>query len=390
MTSWKVPFNRVEPIGQEQEYVREAIARGHISGSGTFTRRCEEWLERTLGARRVLLTTSGTHALELAALLINVGPADEVIVPSFTFVSTVNAFILRGARPRFVDIRDDTLNLDERLVPEALGPATRALCVVHYGGVACEMDALGALAARANISVIEDAAHALFGRYRGRPLGSIGRVAALSFHETKNITCGEGGALVINDPSLVERAEMMREKGTDRSRFLRGEVDKYTWREPGSSWIPSEMLAAFLFGQLEVHDNIQCRRQAVYARYLAGLSGWAEREAVRLPTVPSHCEAPAHVFYLRLRSRADRDRLLAHLRADGILATSHYEALHSSPFGVAHGYDNPRLPVTDRVSAQLVRLPLFPSLSEVQQQAVIDGVLRFTSSAGSQAPEAAV
>jgi dTDP-4-amino-4,6-dideoxygalactose transaminase len=374
-----IPFNKPAMTGRELEYMQQALANGHISGDGAFSRRCHEALQAESGAARVLLTTSCTHALEMAALLLDLRPGDEVICPAFTFVSTVNAVALRGARPVFVDIRADTLNLDERLVEAAITPRTRAILVVHYAGVACEMDAIVALARRHGLAVVEDNAHGLFGRYRGRPLGSFGALSTLSFHETKNLTCGEGGALVINDPGMVERAEILREKGTNRARFFRGQVDKYTWVDVGSSYLPSDLLAAYLWAQLEAKGRIQARRQAIWARYAAALAPWAAAAGVRLPVVPAHCEHPAHLFYLLLPSLEARQALIAHLKARQILAVFHYQPLHLSEMGVALGGRPGQCPVTEEVADRLVRLPFYLSLDDADQARVIDGVTAFTA-----------
>lgn len=371
-------FNRPAVTGGEQGYIAEAIASGHLSGDGAFTARCREVLEAVTGASRVLLTTSCTHALEMAVMLAGVGPGDEVICPPFTFVSSVNAFVLRGATPRFVDIRPDTLNIDERQVEAAIGPRTRALMVVHYAGVACALDVLTDVARRHGLPLIEDNAHGLFGRYQGRPLGGFGATSTLSFHETKNLTCGEGGALVINDPALIERAEVLREKGTNRSRFYRGQVDKYTWVDIGSSYLPSEILAAYLWAQLEARARIQERRQAIWSRYQNALAGWAERQGVRRPIVPEDCEHPAHLFYLLLPTLDARQGLIAHLRARQILAVFHYLPLHLSDQGVRYGGRAGQHPVTEAVSDQLVRLPLHYHLSAADQDRVIEAVTSFT------------
>jgi dTDP-4-amino-4,6-dideoxygalactose transaminase len=369
-----IPFNRVTPFGRELEYMREAVERGHISGHGPFSAACETILAEIVGSRRALLTTSCTHALELCALLIEAGPADEVIMPSFTFVSTANAFVLRGARPVFVDIRDDTLNLDERLLEHAVTPRTKAVVAVHYAGVGCEMTTIADCARRHGLQLLEDNAHGLFGTYAGRPLGSFGSASALSFHETKNVSCGEGGALLLNDAALVERAEVLREKGTNRSQFLRGEVDKYTWLDLGSSYIPSELLAGFLLGQLEARDAIQRRRHEVFARYDEGLQDWAREYDVRLPSIPDACAHPAHLYYIRLGTGWSRDRFIGALRQRGILSASHYVPLHASPMGSRFGYAPEDLPLTLSASAQLVRLPLFAGLDRADQERVIDVV----------------
>jgi dTDP-4-amino-4,6-dideoxygalactose transaminase len=325
------------------------------------------------------LTTSCTHALEMAALLLDLQPGDEVICPAFTFVSTVNAVALRGARPVFVDIRSDTLNLDERLIEAAVTPKTRAILVVHYAGVACEMDAIVAIAERHGLAVVEDNAHGLFGRYRGRPLGSFGILSTLSFHETKNLTCGEGGALVVNDPRLVGRAEILREKGTNRARFYRGQVDKYTWMDVGSSYLPSDLLAAYLWAQLEAREQIQARRQAIWARYAAALAPWAAANGARLPMVPAHCEHPAHLFYVLLPSLDARQAFIAHLKARQILAVFHYQPLHGSERGQRLGGRPGQCPVTEDVADRLVRLPFYLALDEAAQARVIECVTAFSA-----------
>ncbi|MGE0359256.1 MAG: dTDP-4-amino-4,6-dideoxygalactose transaminase [Vicinamibacterales bacterium] len=377
MSDPSIWFNRPAVTGRESHYVAEAIAAGHLAGDGAFTSRCREALETITGAGRVLLTTSCTHALEMAVMLAGVGAGDEVICPSFTFVSSVNAFVLRGGVPRFVDIRRDTLNLDERLVEAAITPRTRALMAVHYAGVGCELDVLADIAQRHGLFLIEDNAHGLFGRYRGQPLGSVGATSTLSFHETKNLTCGEGGALVLNDPTLVERAEVLREKGTNRSRFYRGQVDKYSWVDIGSSYLPSEILAAYLWAQIEAREAIQARRHAIWQRYDAELAAWADRHAVVRPTVPPHCEHPAHLYYLLLPSLAARQGLIAHLRARQILAVFHYLPLHLSDQGLKFGGAAGQHPVTEAVADQLVRLPLHYHLSPADQDRVIDAVTSF-------------
>ena len=372
-----IPFNQPAVTGREMALMQQAIANGHLSGDGAFTKRCHAILEAITGAPRVLLTTSCTHALEMSMLLAGVGPGDEVICPDFTFVSSVNAFVLRGARPVFVDIRPDTLNLDERLVEAAVTPRTKALMVVHYAGVGCDMPALMAIATRHGLPVVEDNAHGLFGRIGGRALGSFGAMSTLSFHETKNLTCGEGGALVVNDPALVERAEIIREKGTNRARFFRGQVDKYTWVDVGSSYLPSDLLAAYLCAQLEARDTIQARRQALWAAYDAGLADWAAAQGVRRPVIPAGCEHPAHIYYLLLPTLDARTRLLAHLRERRILATFHYQPLHLSEKGRQFGGQAGQCPVTESVADRLVRLPVFFQLSDANQARVIDAIRAF-------------
>jgi len=375
--SYAVPFNRPSLVGTEYDYMAQAVKNGHISGDGVFTKRCHAVLEELLGVPRALLTTSCTHALEMTALLVGAQPGNEIIIPSFTFVSTVNAFVLRGARPVFADIRPDTLNLDESRLEALITPRTKAIVVVHYAGVACEMDRILQIADRHGVAVIEDNAHGLFGKYRGRKLGSLGRLATLSFHETKNITCGEGGALLINAPELVERAEIIREKGTNRAQFFRGQVDKYTWVDIGSSYLPSDLLAAYLLAQLEGAESIQKRREAIWQRYLRELGEWAEATGTRVPIVPEHCEQPFHMFYLLLPSIDERRRFIEHLRAAGILSVFHYQPLHLSPMGRRYGGKPGDCPVTEDVSDRLVRLPFYTSLSSQDQALVIKTVTSF-------------
>ena len=362
-------FNRPAVTGRELDYMRQALEGGTISGDGPFTRRCHAALEQLTGARRVLLTTSCTHALEMAALLLDVGPGDEVICPAFTFVSTINAFVLRGAVPRFVDIRRDTLNLDEQQLEAAITPRTRAILVVHYAGVGCEMDTIMRVANAHGVPVVEDNAHGLFGSYNGRPLGSFGALSTLSFHETKNITCGEGGALVINDERYVARAEIVREKGTNRSRFFRGETDRYTWVDVGSSYLPSDLLAAYLWAQLEAREVIQQRRLQIWRAYARDLS--AAGASIGVPTVPAGCEHPAHLFYLLLPTLEARTAFITALRAEQILTVFHYQPLHLSGMGQRYGGRSGQCPVTEDVADRLVRLPLYFQLTDEQQERVI-------------------
>ena len=350
-----------------------AVASGHISGDGQFTSACERILAGEAGANRAFLTTSCTDALEMTALLLDLRDGDEVILPAFTFVSTANAYALRGARPVFADIRPDTLNIDERRLQALITPRTRAIVVVHYAGVACEMDPILALAREREIPVIEDNAHGLFGRYRGRPLGSFGAMSTLSFHETKNVTCGEGGALLINDPSLTERAEILREKGTNRSRFFRGQVDKYSWVDLGSSFLPSDLLAAFLLAQLEERSSIQERRKELWDGYHTGLSGWAADRGVGLPSVPDHCDQAYHMFYMLMPSLAARQRLIAHLAQAGIGAVFHYLPLNRSDMARRLGAEIP-CPVAEDISDRLVRLPFFVTLTGDEQDEVVRAV----------------
>ena len=355
----------------------EGIASGQVSGDGPFTKRCHELLEGALSVPKVLLTTSCTHALEMAALLLDIQPGDEVVVPSFTFVSTINAFVLRGARPRFIDIRPDTLNLDEKQLPDLLNSRTKAVLPVHYAGVGCEMAEIMRLCDARGVAVVEDNAHGLFGRYRGRLLGTFGALAAQSFHETKNFSCGEGGALIINDPSLVESAEIIREKGTDRSRFFRGQVDKYTWVDLGSSYLPSDLLAAILYAQLQARDSIQSRRRRIWNYYHEHLAAWSSHNGVRVPYVPDHCEQSYHMYYLMLPSLAARQAFIAHLRERGIMSVFHYLPLNLSPMGMRLGGRPGECPVTESVSDRLVRLPFFNSLDESDQARVVSAVLDF-------------
>lgn len=379
MTELRIPFNRASLLGHELDFVRQAVDNGHIAGDGPFTKRCEQLLEEDLGAARVLLTTSCTHALELAALLLDVGPGDEVVVPSFTFVSGANAFALRGATVVFADVRPDTLNLDEAQLPGLVNERTRAIVPTHYAGVGCELDEILAVAERVGAAVVEDNAHGLFGRYHGRPLGTFGALAAQSFHETKNVTCGEGGAIVVNAASLVERAEIIREKGTNRKKFFRGQVDKYTWVDLGSSYVQSELLAAFLYAQLEARMRIQEARRRVWERYAASLVDWAHERGTTLPVVPEHCDQAFHMFYVLLPSLEERTALIEHLRGRGILAVFHYQPLHLSEMGRALGGRPGQCPVTEDVADRLLRLPFYTGLSESEQDEVVDAVRAFGS-----------
>jgi dTDP-4-amino-4,6-dideoxygalactose transaminase len=373
----RIDFNRPVVVGNELQYMAEAIALGKMSGDGPFTQKASALLEQALSVPKVLLTTSCTHALEMMPLLLDLQPGDEVILPSFTFVSTVNAFALRGVRPVFADVRPDTLNLDEARLEALVGPKTKAVAVVHYAGVGCEMDLILEIAARHGLKVVEDNAHGLFGKYKGKWLGTFGILAAQSFHETKNFTCGEGGALLINDPALLERAEIIREKGTNRSRFFRGQVDKYTWVDIGSSYLPSDVLAAFLLAQLEQRDKIQSHRKALWELYAAGLTNWADRHEVRLPFVPPHCEQSHHMFYLLIPTLALRQKFIAHLRGRGIASVFHYQPLHLSDMGRRYGGLPGDCPVTERVSDQLVRLPFHNGLSLPEAQKVVEAVREF-------------
>lgn len=369
-----VPFNRPSATGKEFHYIRRAIDNMHLSGDGPFTRQCHTLLEEALGVPKALLTTSCTHALDMAAILLDIQPGDEVIVPSFTFVSTVNAFVLRGAKPVFADIRPDTLNLDETQLERLITPRTKAIVPVHYAGVGCEMDTIMEIAEHHGVAVVEDNAHGLFGKYRGRYLGTFGCLATQSFHETKNFTCGEGGALLINDPKYVERAEIIREKGTNRSRFFRGQVDKYTWVDIGSSYLPSDILAAFLYAQLEAREKIQARRRRIWEYYRQNLQAWAQRHGVRLPVVPAHCEQPYHMFYLLLPSLEQRQHLIETLKERGISTVFHYLPLHLSEMGQRFGGKKGDCPVTEDISERLLRLPFHNQLGEGDQVYVVRAI----------------
>jgi dTDP-4-amino-4,6-dideoxygalactose transaminase len=373
----KVLFNRPAVIGKEVENILQVLDGEHWAGDGFFTKRCHELLERALGVPKVLLTTSCTHALEMAAVLLDIRPGDEVIVPSFTFVTTANAFVMRGARPVFVDIRPDTLNLDERRLEPLISPRTKAVLPVHYAGIACEMDAIMDIANRHHIPVVEDNAHGLFGTYKGKFLGTFGVFATQSFHETKNFACGEGGALLINDPAYQERAEVVREKGTNRSRFFRGEVDKYGWVDVGSSYLPSEILAAILYAQLEARVEIQARRKRIWDYYFDNLRDWAAAHDVALPQVPPNCQHPYHIFYMILPSLQLRQSLIAFLSSQGIHSVFHYLPLHLSPMGRQFGGQEGDCPTTERISDCLLRLPLHNCLTEGAAERVVRAIYAF-------------
>ena len=353
------PFNRPFLTGREFVYLAEAYANGVLAGDGAFTKKCHAELERSIGVHKALLTHSCTAALEMSAMLAGIEPGDEVIMPSYTFTSTANAFVLRGGVPVFVDIRADTLNLDETLVEAAITPRTKAICVVHYAGVACEMEAIEAIAARHGLMVIEDAAQGYGSTYRGRPLGSLGALGCLSFHETKNVISGEGGALLINDPSLAERAEIIREKGTNRSAFFRGQVDKYTWVDAGSSFLPGELIAAFLWAQLQQGEEITRRRLDIWQHYHDGLADLAASGRIRRPIVPEHCGHNAHMYYVLLPSLDERQAVIRHMRDAGVSPVFHYVPLHSSPAGRRFGRAHGSMTQTDTLSDRLLRLPLW-------------------------------
>jgi len=358
-----IPFNKPYVTGRELDHIAQAHANGHLSGDGPFTKRCQAWLEKESGARKALLTNSCTAALEMIALMLDLRPGDEVIMPSYTFVSTANAFVLRGAVPVFVDIRADTLNIDERMIEGAITPRTKAICVVHYAGVSCEMDTILSIASRYGLAVVEDAAQAILSTYKGRPLGTIGQFGALSFHETKNIISGEGGALLCRDEASAGRAEIIWEKGTNRSRFFRGQVDKYTWVDTGSSFLPGELTAAFLAAQIEEAYSITERRMAIWNRYHAWAEAHEQRGAVRRPVIPRDCTQNAHMYYLLLPSLQARTTFIAALRQRDVNAVFHYIPLHSSPAGLQYARTaTEALPVTDDLSARLVRMPLWLGL----------------------------
>jgi len=374
----KIPFNKPFTVAGELENIAAAVREGHIAGDGRFSRQCHQWLERNLGARKALLTHSCTAALEMAAILCDLKPGDEVIMPSFTFVSTANAFVLRGAVPVFVDIRPDTLNLDEKLTAKAVTTRTRAIVPVHYAGVACEMDALMALARSRDLVVVEDAAQGILAQYKGRKLGTVGHLGCLSFHETKNVISGEGGALLVNDERFLERAEIIREKGTNRAQFFRGEVDKYTWVDIGSSYLPSELVGAFLWAQLEHAEQINAKRKKLCAAYREGLEALAQRGVLALPQLePEGVDGNGHLFYILLKDLATRSSLIAHLKSRGVHAVFHYVPLHSAPAGRKFGRAAGPMTVTDDIAGRLLRLPLFYGLTEEQVAAIVAEIHAF-------------
>ena len=377
MTSVMIPFNRSSLQGRELEFIFQTISNGQIAGDQIFSKKCHSLLEGVSGAMKALVTTSCTHALEMAAILLNIQPGDEVILPAFTFVSTANAFVLHGARPVFCDIRPDTLNLDESKLEALITPRTRVIVPVHYAGVGCEMDAIMEIARRHGVAVVEDNAHGLFGKYRGRGLGTFGCLATQSFHETKNITCGEGGALLINEERLIERAEIIREKGTNRSRFFRGQVDKYSWVDVGSSYVMSDVLAAFLFGQLERWQEIQSKRRVIWQRYDAELADWAGSNCVRQPVVPEHCEQAWHMYYLIMPSLAARTDFIARLKKRGATAVFHYLPLNRSAYAlgmVENGWHRTECPVSEDVADRIVRLPFYTDLSTEDQNHILSSI----------------
>ncbi len=377
MNAYKIPFNRATLMGNEMNYIAQSVVNGHVSGDGSFTKRCHTILETALHVPKALLTTNCTHALEMSALLLDVKPGDEVIFPSFTFVTTVNAFVLRGVHPVFADIRPDTLNLDETKIEALITDRTKAIVPVHYAGVGCEMDAIMDIAKRHNLEVVEDNAHGLFACYKGKYLGTFGSLATQSFHETKNFTCGEGGAILINNPKYIERAEIIREKGTNRSRFFRGQVDKYTWVDVGSSYLPSDILAGFLCAQLEARDTIQSQRKAVWDYYNTHLADWASERGVQTPYVPPHCEQSYHMFYLLLPSLDERQALIEYLKSFGIYSVFHYLPLHISDMGKQFGGKEGDCPVTEDISDRLLRLPFYNSLTEADLALIVEKIKAF-------------
>ncbi len=375
--STQIPFNRPFIVGKELYYMAQAVQNGHLAGDGSFTRKCNTWIEQRFHAKKVLLTHSCTAALEMTALLARVGPGDEVIMPSFTFVSTANAFALRGASIRFVDIRPDTLNMDEQKLEQLITKNTKVIVPVHYAGVACEMKTIMEIAHRHDLLVVEDAAQGVNSSYGDRYLGTIGHLGCFSFHETKNFISGEGGALVINDDRFIERAEIVREKGTNRSKFFRGQVDKYTWVELGSSYLPSELIAAFLYAQLEHADEITIRRKSIYDRYAAGLSSLAEKGILCLPYAPPECSHNAHMFYILVKDEPTRRGLIEFLKTNNIHSVFHYVPLHTSPMGASYGCRPGSLPVTEDLSERIIRLPCFYELGHEEQDRIISCILSF-------------
>ncbi|HVV68954.1 MAG TPA: dTDP-4-amino-4,6-dideoxygalactose transaminase [Gammaproteobacteria bacterium] len=360
-----IPFNKPYIVGHELQYISEAHALGKLAGDGSFTKKCQAWLEQNVGCKKALLTHSCTAALEMAAILLNIQPGDEVIMPSYTFVSTANAFVLRGGVPVFIDIRADTLNMDETKIEAAITPKTKAIVPVHYAGVGCEMQVIMDIAKKHNLYVVEDAAQGVMSSYQGRPLGSFGHMAAFSFHETKNIISGEGGALLINDPQFIERAEVIREKGTDRSRFFRGEVDKYTWQDIGSSFLPGEIIAAFLWAQMEEAENITSHRLALWDAYHASFAGAEAEKLLRRPVIPGNCQHNAHMYYLLLPDLARRTKFKQQLQDNGnIHAVPHYIPLHSSPAGQKFGHTPGKMDMTNTLADCLIRLPLWVGLED--------------------------
>ena len=372
-----IPFNKPALVGREVEYMNQAVANGHISGNGRFTKKVQEFIENSFGVKKALLTTSCTDALEMAAILLDINPGDQVMVPSFTFVSTANAFVSRGATPVFIDIKEETLNIDEELIEERITNKTKAMIPVHYGGVGAAMERIMEIANRRGIGVVEDAAQCVGAKFNDQHLGAIGHLGALSFHETKNLHCGEGGALLINDPKYIERGEIIWEKGTDRGKFFRGEVDKYTWVDVGSSFLMSDLWAAYLFAQFEKLDEVIENRRRLYKRYGQAFCDLANQGRVRLPVVPDNCQDNAHIFYLILNSEKERNDFISHLRRLNIHGVFHYLPLHLSPMGKKFGGEKAHCPVTEKISSRLLRLPLYHDLTDNDQERVIKGVTDF-------------
>lgn len=373
----RIPFNKPFIVGKELYYIARAVLLAHLSGDGPYTKRCHKWLEERLGSLKALLTHSCTASLEMAAILCDIQPGDEIIMPSFTFVSTANAFVLRGAVPVFVDIRSDTLNIDEELIEDAISERTKAIVPVHYAGVACEMDRIMDIAREHRLLVVEDAAQALLSTYKGRPLGAIGHFGCLSFHETKNIISGEGGALLINDPNYIDRAEIIREKGTNRSKFFRGEVDKYTWVDIGSSYLPSELVGAFLYAQLENAEKIVAARCRIFHVYQEMLQDLESRGLIQLPMVTDKTICNGHIFYIITRSLEERTQLIAHLTVNNVNTVFHYVPLHSSPAGLKYGRPVGDMQVTDSISDRLLRLPLYYEMEDSDIERVVELIQDF-------------
>ena len=374
----KIPFNKSAFVGKELFYLKDVISRGHTSGDGIYTKACNNLFEQEIGVKKSLMTTSCTHALEMVALLLNIKPGDEVILPSFTFVSTVNAFVLRGATPVFCDIRPDTLNMDENIIESLITKNTKVIVPVHYAGVGCEMDRIMEISKKYSVHVIEDNAHGLFGKYKDKYLGTFGSFGTQSFHETKNFSCGEGGALLINDDNFIEKAEIIREKGTDRSKFFRGQVDKYSWVEIGSSYLPSDMLAAFLYDQLERKDQIQKLRMNIWNYYYEALNSWAKDNNIGLPNVPDYCNQTYHMFYLIMPSNSSRNKLMKNLSDNGIMSVFHYLPLHSSKMGKKINADKYPCPVTEDISSRILRLPFFNDLKINDMDYIISHLKNFS------------
>jgi len=372
-----INFNQPYIAPNQEKYIKEALKNYHISGDGPFTKKCNLFLEEYFGVKKALITTSCTHALEMSAILLNLKEGDEVIVPSFTFVSTPNSFILRGAKPVFIDIRPDTLNMDENKLEDLITDNTKAIYLVHYAGVSCEMDQILEIAKKYGLDVVEDNAHGLFSKYKGKYLGTFGKFATQSFHETKNISCGEGGALLINDSSYIERSEIIREKGTNRSRFFRGQVDKYSWVDVGSSFLPSDILAAILLSHLEESQSIQRKRKEIWDTYDSVLKEWAQNNKVIQPFVPDYCEQSYHMYYLLLPNLDTRQKFIQHLKNNGVHSVFHYVPLHTSEMGKKYGYIEGSLPVTEDISNCLVRLPMYFDLTHKDLEKINQVVIEF-------------